>query len=256
MKIKFNFKSLENAMEIAGAELKFTYNLVNQNQNVVSTKKKFNKDGLLKNTEGIKLLNYGGLIFFNQVLIFCLEKNSKAKRKFHFNYCKIIADKFETHYKNFQLKLPESKDLSENFEGKYIICDECLINSNWDNFVKADDWARRIIKGQFNHKLFYDHVYSFEREIHNELIPKDKLKILPPNFSRVLEVIKAKKKWKCDECNLDCSGFKRVLHIENHDSDISSTESADYKSICLKCLKKSEPHIFFDKTEIEFFEKK
>ena len=31
-------------MEIAGAELKFTYNLVNQNQNVVSTKKKFNKD--------------------------------------------------------------------------------------------------------------------------------------------------------------------------------------------------------------------
>ena len=86
MKIKFNFKSLENAMEIAGAELKFTYNLVNQNQNVVSTKKKFNKDGLLKNTEGIKLLNYGGLIFFNQVLIFCLEKNSKAKRKFHFNY--------------------------------------------------------------------------------------------------------------------------------------------------------------------------
>ena len=68
MKIKFNFKSLENAMEIAGAELKFNYNLVNQNQNVVSTKKKFNKDGLLKNTKGIKLLNYGGLIFFNQVL--------------------------------------------------------------------------------------------------------------------------------------------------------------------------------------------
>ena len=63
MKIKFNFKSLENAMEIAGAELKFNYNLVNQNQNVVSTKKKFNKDGLLKNSEGIKLLNYGGLIF-------------------------------------------------------------------------------------------------------------------------------------------------------------------------------------------------
>ena len=62
MKIKFN-KSLENAMKIAGAELKFTYNLVNQNQNVVSTKKKFNKDGLLKNTKGIKLLNYGGLIF-------------------------------------------------------------------------------------------------------------------------------------------------------------------------------------------------
>ena len=39
MKINTNFNQLETALAVSGAELKFKYNLVRENQEIINTKK-------------------------------------------------------------------------------------------------------------------------------------------------------------------------------------------------------------------------
>ena len=66
MKINTNFNQLETALAVSGAELKFKYNLVRENQEIINTKKRFNKNGSIKDLQGIELNNIGGLIFFEK----------------------------------------------------------------------------------------------------------------------------------------------------------------------------------------------
>ena len=68
---------------------------------------------------------------------------------------------------------------------------------------------------------------------------KNNLKKYPDNFPRILEIIKAKKNWRCEICKLDCSGYKKLLHVENLSEDFDSIVPSDYKSKCLRCLKKN-----------------
>ena len=254
MKINTNFNQLETALAVSGAELKFKYNLVRENQEIINTKKRFNKNGSIKDLQGIELNNIGGLIFFEKVLVLGVENQKKVKKKkIHFSHCNNI-ELVKENFQNFEIKLPESKDFDVDFEKNFIHCNECFANTNWNDFNKAEDWARRLIKTQFNLGHFYDHVFSFEKEIQNEILTKNNLKNYPDNFPRILEIIKAKKNWRCEICNLDCSGYKKLLHVENLSEDFDSIVPSDYKSKCLRCLKKEFNHIYFSKDELAFFD--
>ena len=55
MKINTNFNQLETALAVSGAELKFKYNLVRENQEIINTKKRFNKNGSIKDLKYFKM---------------------------------------------------------------------------------------------------------------------------------------------------------------------------------------------------------
>ena len=55
----------------------------------------------------------------------------------------------------------------------------------------AEDWAKRIVIRQFNILHFNDHLFSLQRELLSKIHEKNTINMLPNNYLRILEIIKA-----------------------------------------------------------------
>ena len=254
MKLDIKFNNLQNALNESGATLKFRYGL-KSNKNLENLIKNFNKNGMLEQLNKKPPSFIGGLMFFNNIFVLGrYTKDIKNKNLIHFSKCSYIENDID----NVELFLPKS-DIIFNQNGEFIKpftpCPSCLDITNWNNYLIAENWAKRIVIRQFNILHFHDHLFSLQRELLSKIHTKNTISMLPNNYLRVLEKIKAKKKWICEACKLDTSGMKKLFHILSKSDNKFTENDLDYYGICALCLKKANIYIIVFPEEYEYFNK-
>lgn len=251
MKLDIKFNSLKNALNESGATLKFRYGL-KSNKSLEKLIKNFNKDGVLEKIYKKPPSFIGGLMFFNNIFVVGhFKKDSKNKNLVHFSKCSYVKNNID----NIDLFLTNS-DIIFNQNGElmksFTPCPSCLDITNWNNYLMAEDWAKRIVIRQFNILHFNDHLFSLQRELLSKIHEKNTINMLPNNYLRILEIIKAKKKWLCEVCKLDTSGMKKLYHILPKLDNKYTENDLEYYGICALCLKKANNYVIIFPEEYEY----
>jgi hypothetical protein len=251
MKIDIKFNSLQNALNESGATLRFR-KILKSNSSLDKILKNFNDEGKLENINNSSPHFAGGLMFFNNIFVIGTSGTGKQNNYLHFTNCESfnIADN-NLYLTSSEELFKDSGDLKKPFEP----CTECLTNTNWNNYINADDWAKRLIIRQFNVLHLFDHIFSLQRELISKIHSSNTIEKLPKNFLRTLESVKAKKNWNCEACKIDTSGLKKIFHILAKNENQFSDNADDYYGLCALCLKKANNYVIIFPEEYDYAEK-
>ena len=254
MEIKVNFNRLQNALNETGTTLKYRFSLGKANNIFSKVLTDFDKTGSLLTITNNLPNFYGGLLVYKNIFVYALlnKKNDKSSN-IHFSSCDVLKNNLSQaslHLSNSDL-FKESGELQKGYKP----CESCLHITNWNNFSLAEDWAKRIVIRQFNIKHIHDHIISFQKELLSKIHSKETLLSIPNNFLRILEIIKAKKKWICQICKVDTSGYKQTFHIMPTKDHRYTENEGDYYGLCVLCLKRANNYVITYPEEIEYLNK-
>lgn len=263
MKLTVDLSSLFDAVQIMGAE-KIDFELSNELIPIEPIDTQLN-EGLEVNFEDIEfdtgLASYKG----RQVLLYIKDHSYNNKiykvlddgstgNKFHVADCVKLEEmrrkgRFERYVVTNKIDgiFPVSgKDINTNeiIEGEtnLNVCQFCLDGINYKKFSSLARGApRRAFVQTFKLDEFFDTYSSFFK-----FMPSGIATIQSSHYTKDWEIvskkIREKYNYQCQQCGLDLSKYKRLLHVHHINGVKSDNSTSNLTPLCCDCHRKQPDH--------------
>lgn len=122
------------------------------------------------------------------------------------------------------------------------VCKNCLKESDYKGYDGAKPARAKSIWESFDIEEFFD---EFASSI--SWIPVDVCSALDPkkysdDWSKISTEVRQKAKWRCDECRVDLSSRKRLLHVHHLDHNKLNNWQWNLRPLCALCHKAQPAH--------------
>ncbi len=206
-----------------------------------------------------EVANLGGLLAFNgeQVLLYIKDTRvSKEKllnkpedySKFHFAECKTIKDmrrgkRFSRYHvtQRFDGKFNctwfnEDTRESGDILAELKVCMNCLKLLNWEGYTETKTKAEKTeIRDSFDIPYFlrlYETVF-YSKPSSNEFTPVRSTYVA--DWRQKSENYRSSQRWRCEECGVNLSNHKKLLHTHHIDGCLANNSFANLKALCVLC---------------------
>ncbi len=171
-------------------------------------------------------------------------------KKFHIAECSTIGQmrrsgRFERYVATIRQDgkfLVEATDAKEEFEAPLHVCMNCLRRLDWKGCENLD-WniIRRLRKDFSLQDFFAEYITFFPSK------PRYTDRTAPPggytrNWSRLSDAIKRKRGWRCDECSVNLSHHRHLLHGHHKNGVTSNNRQENIAVLCLLCHSEQPYH--------------
>lgn len=131
---------------------------------------------------------------------------------------------------------------------KLNVCKNCLQRLNYKGYTNN----KNEIYNNFQLEQYFDEYGSTKFSKTPEYTETSSpLNLYPKNFSKFANSIKAIAKWKCEECGLDLSGDRHLLHVHHIDYDKSNNHPSNLQVLCIRCHAEKDGHSIL-KSNLEY----
>lgn len=198
----------------------------------------------------------GGLLHYEgeQVLLYIkdtrstretlLEEPERTKR-FHIAECKTLSDmrlkgRFQRYHvtKRFDGKFnctwfDDDNNTSGEVDAALKVCKNCLQPVGWQDYeIKSPD------QGIWKNFDIADFLRSYETifftkperddfsQVDNQYIRE---------WPRISHNYRSSKRWRCEECSVDLSDNRQLLHTHHIDGNLSNNRPDNFKALCVLC---------------------
>lgn len=171
-------------------------------------------------------------------------------RKFHIAECSTIGQmrrsgRFERYVATIKQDgkfLVEAIDTREEFEAPLRVCMNCLRQLDWKGCENLDWNIIRRLRGEFSLQDFFTEYTTFFSST-----PRHTDRTAPPggytkNWSRLADKIKRRQGWRCDECGVNLSKHRNLLHGHHKNGVTSDNRLENITVLCLLCHSEQPYH--------------
>ena len=168
-------------------------------------------------------------------------------RRFHVADCRTIKEmrskgRFERYVVTTRQDgkfLVEAADSDEEFEAPLRVCKNCLTHLDWKGYARSR--SDKVWKGFSLRDFFAECTTFFPSK------PRYTDRTAPPggytrNWSRLSDAIKRKRGWRCDECSVNLSHHRRLLHGHHKNGVTSNNRQENIAVLCLLCHSEQPYH--------------
>ncbi len=263
MKLTIDLSMLHNAVNIMGAE-RIEFELSNKLIPIEPIDKQLN-EGLevefsdiefetgLASYQGRQILLYIKDHSYNNKIYGVLDDGSKGN-KFHVADCEILErmrqkgrfDRYVVTNKLDGLFAVSGTDnrTNELIEGetKLNVCQYCLESINYQKFasVKKGGLRRNFVQG-FHLADFFDTYSSFFKFMPTG-VANNQTSHYSKDWGNVSKKIREKFNYQCQQCGLDLSQYKRLLHVHHINGVKSDNSTSNLTPLCCDCHRKQPDH--------------
>jgi hypothetical protein len=234
------------------------------------------REGIEIPLDEVRILEDGTLAYKNQRVVLYIRDQKQYHRsdddalpKFHVSNCdKLREMRANNRYDRYVVSTRETGQFQINrrsfnatrykqSEESLAVCQFCLSFLDWRQFKRARKNAltRREVVSNFSLKEYFD---EYGRTLFSKL-PMHTDETAPlndytPDFRIVADRLKAARKFRCDNCGIDLSKFKRYLHAHHKNGlQYDNTES----NIAILCIEDharqyAHPHVKYMDAYKEF----
>lgn len=254
-----HYEPLNRLRKIMGAELgKFTP-AKNPNRLTLEEIEQLARSGIEIPLDQVRVLDDGTLAYKDSRVILYIRdvaqyRNSGVKQaelpRFHVSDCKKLQEmrankRFERYVVAtredglFELNIT-SKGASQAVDRRterLKICQFCLQKLGWNGFEYGMDTPKKhAIVAQFT-------LAEFFKRYGKSLVIKEPpytahtapLNIYSNDFNLVSEQIKKERGYRCDECSIDLTNYRRYLHAHHKNGQKSDNRPENIKLVCIRC---------------------
>lgn len=263
MKLTVDFSSLHNAVKTMGAE-GIEFELSNKIIPIEPIDKQLN-EGLEVNFEDIEfetgLASYQGrqvLLYikdhsYNNKIYGVLDDGSQGN-KFHVADCEMLErmrkkgrfDRYVVTNKLDGLFVVSGTDNRTNEliqgETKLNVCQYCLESINYQKFSSLKRGAPRktFVQG-FHLADFFDTYSSFFKFMPTG-VANNQTSHYTKDWDDISKKVRVKFNYQCQQCGLDLSQHKRLLHVHHINGVKSDNSSSNLTPLCCDCHRKQPDH--------------
>lgn len=200
----------------------------------------------------------GGLLSYNGAQIVLYIKNTRVHRtvlenspdespKFHLVDCQTLQemknigriDRYVTTQQTDGLFRVEPQNEhwgheNEEFDTRLYPCKHCLRYLNYGNCKSFMVSIDRVREDFVLEDFFREYATFFNN------LPKYSDITAPPggyvrDWNRISKRYRASKNWVCEECKVDLSGHRELLHTHHIDGVTTNNSDANFQALCILC---------------------
>ncbi len=210
-------------------------------------------------------VSFGGLLTYQgeQVVLYIKDTRQERStllhdreeaRRFHIAECRTLdrmrrEGRFERYVVTTRrdgLFLVEATDPMsgsvEELEARLGVCRNCLAELDWKRYGDLNSNEKKHIWNEFSLDDFFAEFATFFRSnpvYSDETAPRGGY---AKNWSRISERIRAERNWQCEECGVDLSDHRHLLHCHHKNGVVSDNNSANIAVLCLLCHSEQPAH--------------
>ena len=135
--------------------------------------------------------------------------------------------------------LVEAIDSDEEFEAPLRVCKNCLTHLDWKGYARSR--SDKLWRGFSLQDFFAEFTTFFSSK------PRYTDRTAPPggytrNWPRLADAIKRKRGWRCDECGVNLSKHRSLLHGHHKNGVTSNNRLENIAVLCLLCHSEQPYH--------------
>ena len=127
-------------------------------------------------------------------------------------------------------------------EKRLLVCQNCLDQLDYQNFVALTPFARKTVVTQFNIVNFfkiYDKGFYKVPHYTDKTAPHDDY---TPDFKEISAEIRWAKNWTCEQCQSFLKLDKKYLHVHHRNTIRADNSVSNLQVLCIDCHSKQENH--------------
>lgn len=131
---------------------------------------------------------------------------------------------------------------SERVEKRLLVCQNCLIQLNYQEFANSNNFTKKTIITQFNIVNFfklYDKGFYKVPYFTDKTAPHDNY---TPDFKEISAEVRWAKNWTCEQCQCFLKLDKKYLHVHHKNTIRSDNSVSNLQALCIDCHSKQENH--------------
>lgn len=185
---------------------------------------------------------------------FTLLNDSEQSPKFHVAECKTLERmRDQGRFQRYVVTTDKSGVFSveatdkitrkiSTLEANLKVCKNCLSKLKWRNFSDVTIGERNNIRDSF---VIEDFFLEYSTFFHNT--PKYTDKTAPrggyaPDWSRISEEFRLSRNWRCDQCKVDLSRHRNLLHCHHKNGVVSDNSAGNISVLCILCHSEQPDH--------------
>ncbi len=169
-----------------------------------------------------------------------LQKMKKNKRFERYVAIKRYDGLFPVNTQNDRFNPTQ---FEENVEAPLNVCKVCLRNINYQNYAHCNQKDKQQIFKAFNISEFFE---TYEATTHIAM-PKYTADTAPisqysKDWSSVSSDFREKKRWECEQCKVNLSKYKNLLHTHHINGRKEDNRYINLKCLCAICHSQEPNH--------------
>lgn len=177
------------------------------------------------------------------------NENYESEYKYHLMCCRtvhniIFRQKRDRYvYKDylfeekpkFKVNIIEDRRSKELDNVKLKVCQNCINESGIAN-LKSMNWTMKqnFIQNFTPKEFCRDHKNSYVKSVVGSSYMRKEIDMYPKNWHKISSNYKKTTSYKCENCNIDLSQYKKYLHV-HHTGRKDQNEDKYLKSLCVDC---------------------
>lgn len=134
---------------------------------------------------------------------------------------------------------PETGDAVTG-ETQLMVCKNCLKQLDYKGYDSKGGTSRATIWRSFSIEQFFEHYRSrFEKLPHRRA--EDDASY-PPDWDRISEAARTRRDYRCEQCGVDLSTHRHLLHTHHIDGVKSNNADSNLKVLCVDCHRQQPLH--------------
>ena len=131
---------------------------------------------------------------------------------------------------------------SERVEKRLLVCQNCLIQLDYQDFSNSDYLKRKLITTQFNIVNFfkiYDKGFYKVPHFTDKTAPHDNY---TADFQKISAEVRWAKNWECEQCQISLKSDKKYLHVHHKNTIRADNSITNLQALCIDCHSKQDNH--------------
>lgn len=135
----------------------------------------------------------------------------------------------------FKVNITDGQKHKELNNVKLQVCQNCIKEARIENLYSLSPAMKQVFLRNFTPRDFCkDHKNSYVKSIVGSSYMRKEIDMYPNDWNKISSNYKKSKNYKCENCKIDLSDYKKYLHV-HHIGRKDQNEDQNLKSLCIEC---------------------
>lgn len=182
-----------------------------------------------------------------------VQASPERGKRFHVADCKTLEDmrsrgRFQRYVATnkldgvFSITGEDSSGRYQEVESELRVCMNCLEAVNYRDYAYKAQGARRKEWAGFEIAEFFNTFSTSFRYLPRDIAPRPGSGMYTEDWAQISAGIRARCGFRCDDCGLDLSAHRNLLHVHHINGVKSDNSAVNLRPLCADCHRKQPFH--------------